>query len=77
MDNWYNWLTKTRYEGLDKSEIINSQKWLNSICDFINNTESEDYIKLSDKEVEDIAGKIVNDVFVKDADLKNKKDNQE
>ncbi len=37
MDNWYNWLTKTRYEGLDKSEIINSQKWLNSICDFILN----------------------------------------
>ena len=39
------------------------QLFIDMICDFINNTESEDYIKLSDKEVEDIAGKIVNDVM--------------
>lgn len=39
------------------------QLFIDMICDFINNTESEDHIKLSDKEVEDIAGKIVNDVM--------------
>ena len=39
------------------------QLFIDMTCDFINNTESEDYIKLSDKEVEDIAGKIVNDVM--------------
>lgn len=39
------------------------QLFIDMICDFINNTESEDYIKLSDKEVEDIARKIVNDVM--------------
>lgn len=34
------------------------------ICDFINNTESEDYIKLSDEEIDNIAENIVDNILL-------------
>lgn len=37
---------------------------LDEICNFINNTESEDYIKLTDKEIDDLAEKIVDSVLL-------------
>ena len=36
------------------------------ICNFINNTENEDYIKLTDKEIDDLAEKIVDSVLSDD-----------
>lgn len=33
------------------------------ICDFINNTENEDYIKLTDEEIDNIAEEIVDKVL--------------
>ena len=37
---------------------------LDEICNFINNTENEDYIKLTDKEIDDLAEKIVDSVLL-------------
>lgn len=39
---------------------------LDEICNFINNTENEDYIKLTDKEIDDLAEKIVDSVLSDD-----------
>ena len=36
---------------------------LEEICDFINNTENEDYIKLTDEEIDNLAEKIVDNVL--------------
>lgn len=36
---------------------------MEEICDFINNTENEDYIKLSDEEIDKIAENIVDEVM--------------
>ena len=37
---------------------------MEEICNFINNTENEDYIKLSDEEIDKIAENIVDDVML-------------
>lgn len=37
---------------------------LDEICNFVNNTENEDYIKLTDKEIDDLAEKIVDSVLL-------------
>ena len=37
---------------------------MEEICDFINNTENEDYIKLSDEEIDKIAENIVDEVML-------------
>lgn len=37
--------------------------FMEEICEFINNTESEDYIKLSDEEIDKIAENIVDEVM--------------
>ena len=37
--------------------------FMEEICEFINNTESEDYIKLSDEEIDKIAENIVEEVM--------------
>ena len=37
---------------------------LDEICNIINNTENEDYIKLTDKEIDDLAEKIVDSVLL-------------
>lgn len=39
---------------------------LDEICNFVNNTENEDYIKLTDKEIDDLAEKIVDSVLLDD-----------
>lgn len=36
---------------------------LDEICNFINNTENEDYIKLTDEEIDNLAEKIVDNVL--------------
>ena len=36
---------------------------MEEICNFINNTENEDYIKLSDEEIDKIAENIVDEVM--------------
>lgn len=36
---------------------------LEEICNFINNTENEDYIKLTDEEIDNLAEKIVDNVL--------------
>ena len=36
---------------------------MEEICEFINNTENEDYIKLSDEEIDKIAENIVDEVM--------------
>lgn len=37
--------------------------FMEEICNFINNTENEDYIKLSDEEIDKIAENIVDEVM--------------
>lgn len=37
--------------------------FMEEICEFINNTENEDYIKLSDEEIDKIAENIVDEVM--------------
>lgn len=37
---------------------------MEEICNFINNTENEDYIKLSDEEIDKIAENIVDEVML-------------
>lgn len=39
---------------------------MEEICNFINNTENEDYIKLSDEEIDKIAENIVDEVMCDD-----------
>lgn len=39
---------------------------MEEICNFINNTENEDYIKLSDEEIDKIAENIVEEVMCDD-----------
>lgn len=38
--------------------------FMEEICNFINNTENEDYIKLSDEEIDKIAENIVDEVML-------------
>lgn len=40
--------------------------FMEEICEFINNTENEDYIKLSDEEIDKIAENIVEEVMCDD-----------
>lgn len=40
--------------------------FMEEICNFINNTENEDYIKLSDEEIDKIAENIVDEVMCDD-----------
>lgn len=40
--------------------------FMEEICEFINNAESEDYIKLSDEEIDKIAENIVEEVMCDD-----------
>lgn len=38
--------------------------FMEEICNFINNTENEDYIKLSDEEIDKIAENIIDEVML-------------
>lgn len=40
------------------------ESFMEEICNFINNTENEDYIKLSDEEIDKIAENIVDEVML-------------
>lgn len=55
---------KYKYEDFNDYTLEESLEILREeICDFINNTENEDYIKLTDEEIDNLAEKIVDNVL--------------